>query len=172
MILTIDPGANTGWALSGFEGRLFDFGRIRSREDADKTCRTIRDFGVLDRLIIEKPQVYGSGRVRPNDLITLALIAGAWGEAFRRLGPTSLEPEFICPREWKEQTPKDVSNARTFAAMTPSERGQFLDAGWSSPADKKRGARKSDDVLDAIGINLWATRRTDKAGNVLARPPL
>jgi hypothetical protein len=98
-------------------------------------------------LVVEVPQVYQDrrGPNRRQDLVDLALVAGAWeGEAARR-GWTA---DRVLPAAWKGQVPKGVVAERVRASLSPEER-DALDA---DIARVRRTLRHN--VLDAVAIAL------------------
>jgi hypothetical protein len=112
---------------------------------ARESVRLIRDLAApwtITTLVIEQPQVYVRSRSKgdPNDLITLALNAGAIAGA---LGARAVVP--LRPAEWKGQTPKEVVEQRARARLSATEMGRL-----SMPS----AASKRHNVWDAIGIGL------------------
>lgn len=91
-------------------------------------------------VVCEFPKVYPRGKSKgdPEDLLQLAAVVGAIG------------PDVIYrPYEWKGQTPKVISIARTQAALTDEERARVR-----LPRNKKHQL----DVWDAVGIGLYHLR--------------
>lgn len=77
-------------------------------------------FERIARVTIELPQVYSAGKQSgdPNDLISIAAVAGAWACAASRAGvPFTL----IRPAAWKGQLGKAITHDRMIAALTPPE---------------------------------------------------
>jgi hypothetical protein len=145
--IAVDPGKTLiGWAV--FDGRkLESCGLSRLYEVRDMVC--LMRTGHAE-MVVEKPQVYPHQRLKgdPNDLIDVALAAGCVAEMGHANG---MAVEFVLPRRWKGQRPKDVCNALTLDLMLPHEKGLL----------KKTGVIKSKrhNVLDAIGIGLWRIGR-------------
>lgn len=134
-LLAIDPGTNTGWAVfGGRAGWLLACGI--GEPPIDSTAA---------RVVIELPQVYPSHPVPPNDLVTLAFLAG------RYAGRPAGEVFTVFPHEWKGNLPKEVCAARVRARLSEDERA-VIDA-----CDVPKGQKHN--VLDAIGIGLFALRR-------------
>ena len=96
---------------------------------------------VCDTLVIELPQVYQHGRSKgdPNDLIRVAFYAGSC----TRIGHGVLSTP--TPAEWKGQTPKAICAERIKAVLAVHELVHLYKA--------------DHNVLDAVGIGLWALGR-------------
>ena len=146
MLLAIDPGAHQGWALFNIKThRLVHCGL------GIVDHRDFRNVVDLDRCVIERPTLYKGGKARPADVITLALRAGeaaglvraAWG----------VDAEYVEPRSWKGQVPKAEHNARTWALLKDDEKDQV------TVCLKGIAPSKRNNVLDAIGLGLWAVGR-------------
>lgn len=144
ILLAIDPGISTGCALF--------VGGILVKHWLGPPKEQVEDilFPRETRVVIERPQVYTRSKsyVDPNDLITLALTAGAYGEWARGFG---IEPEFVKPAEWKGQVDKLVTYNRVVRACPGLDLSMY-------PAPKKKFNPKDVvyNVTDAIGIGLWA----------------
>lgn len=139
-ILTIDSGANAGWAL--FTDRQLTQCGLG---EVPAPCLV----GV-SRIVIERPHV-GQTRSRKKDIITLAIRAGEVGGVLRYL--TKVKPEYIEPNRWKGSTSKKIANDRAMAKLTAEETQTFQ-------RDCKKVAKgKLNNVEDAIGIGLYACDR-------------
>lgn len=142
-MLAIDPGADMGWAL-------FDGDALRSSGVGAPDGAVSR----VDRVVLERPMIYPPRRqkARPRDVITLALRAGeAAGLYARRYG---VEPEYFEPDVWKGGSiDKDVHHPRVWAALTDAEKRIV------SMAAERIPQRKQHNMLDAIGIGLFALGR-------------
>lgn len=147
-VLSIDPGKRSlAWAF-WVNGKLVKCGIIAHKLGpweyhlawmVDEVMRQIGLGTLFDMVIVELPRIYPHDRnKRPNDLIDLAAVAGACS-AF--LGPL----EFVHPRQWKGQTPKDISGHRTEAKLTYAEHEVL----------KASGKPRNHNILDAIGLGLW-----------------
>ena len=152
-LISIDPGKHSiAWAYFS-NAVLVDCGLIQSKNLvvlATKVDVQIIEYRNItpDLVVVEKPQAYQQKHWKgdPNDLIDLALAAGA---ATHALG--CCEIEFVLPRTWKGQTPKKISNARTLKNLTDIERQVF------KRMDVIPSLRHN--VIDAIGIGMWKLRR-------------
>lgn len=134
MILTIDPGNDTGWSLWA--------------NNALDSCGLGAPPDIGTEVWIESQVIYPHSKVPPNDILKLAHAAGAWAG---RHGAAGRLVHFVEPAKWKGQTPKKVHNARVLAAMTPYERAIYEAAPCA--------AGKRHNILDAIGIGLWVAKR-------------
>ena len=147
-LLAVDPGTNvTGWAVFR-DARLVECGCWRADGLYEMLSKLLlvreNEKFSSKRTIIERPQVYAQRKWRgdPNDLIGVALVAGAVAALFPPV-------DFVLPHTWKGSAPKDVVSARTRAALTPDEL-------------KLVAGVKKHDVWDAVGLGLWSLNRLDK----------
>lgn len=97
-------------------------------------------------VVCEVPKERRGSRVNTQDLITLAFTAGYLVSSMQ---PTDLLTVF--PEQWKGQRPKHADNHLTKKLLCGRER-QILE-GLSIPRSKEHN------VLDAIGLGLWALGR-------------
>lgn len=140
MLLAIDAGADCGWALF----KKHELWRCGFRQ---MPCEGRKE---ITRILIERPHPFG-GKARKRDIITLAIRAGELGGIWAWL--TRVEPEYIEPHRWKGSVAKEEMNQRIRAKLTSREVERFeLDC-------KKVGKSFRHNVLDAIGIGLWANGR-------------
>lgn len=147
-LLAVDPGLNAGWALFRL-GKLVACGLYRGKHVAETVEAIQQDpFYDLDTLVVERPQAYSAlkSKADPNDLITLALVAGAaiGAHGWHHLRTPS-------PAEWKGQTPKEIHHPRILAALAPAEL-EILEL-------VKAPASLQHNVRDAVGLGLWAHGR-------------
>lgn len=152
MLLAIDPGEDTGWALFGDDATLIACGLGDPPETPAPSL-----------VLVETPKARPRDP-NPQSLIVLARRAGFWLGVFRAADASSLTPN-----DWKGSTPKDVSHRRIFAALAPSEI-QALVRGCVGVSPRLRpinesiadGLSKTDkrhNILDAIGIGLHGVGR-------------
>ncbi len=134
MLLAIDPGTDTGWAV--FDGSMLVACGLR-----------VPPVGRWERVLIEVPK-FRPGDKDPQALIVLATKAGEWGGIYR-----DSKPEYLTPNDWKGSTPKPISNARVLAALKSNE-GLLFDR-----ATKGVAVGKVHNVLDAVGIGLHGVGR-------------
>jgi hypothetical protein len=142
MLLAIDPGQATGWALLNFEGRLLHCG-LNTPPDA---------LPAASRVVVERPRIYPGGRTKnPNDVLSVALNAGEWAGRYQARG---FATEYVEPSKWKGgSVPKEISHPRIFAKLLPSEQLVLSDAGKGIAPSKRHN------IIDAVGIGLWAAGR-------------
>lgn len=139
--LSIDPGVNTGWALFGESTLLVACGAGGPPFEAPP---------VLNRVVIELPQVYPGDPVPPQDLITLSFQAGQYARAgVVRTAQVSV----VFPHAWKGNLPKKVCAARVRGHLSPDERMIVDKLEPGVPAGQMHN------VMDAIGIGLFAFRK-------------
>lgn len=147
-LIAVDPGKHaTGWAVFDSSKKL-----VMCALTGLDELRTmfIESRGSCSEVFVEKPQVYPHQKLKgnPNDLIDVALAAGCIAEMARANGCVV---QFVLPRRWKGQRPKDVDNQVTFEHMLPHERVLLSRCGVTK--------NKRHNVLDAIGIGLWKLGR-------------
>lgn len=140
-LVAVDPGIDAGVALF-LDGVLSRVELVI--EATSRRWSWPGPFGLP--VICEVPQKYRGSPVDMQDLISLSFMAGYITSA---LQPESIRTIFV--REWKGQRPKYVDNQYTRKLLNDQER-QILDAA-EVPKSKEHN------VLDAIGIGLWALER-------------
>ena len=146
-LLSVDPGTrDMGWALWD-KGRLVDCGMARGR-DWVSTVGNMPPFPV-ERVVIEDQQIYRNSKIDAHALLAVARVVGAvvfyYGNEGRR------RVTLVAPREWKGQLPKEVCNKRTVGKLEAMERVVLN--------SKKYPKSLQHNLLDAIGIGLWALGR-------------
>lgn len=174
-LLAIDPGSRypkSGVAYAGaafFQwGRLIWAGLVKNKtgvapfsrpyDIASKVCKEARipaqrgDAGEpLTCLAVEVPRVYTRSPADPEDIVQLALIAGAFCGG--------IEAEFYSlprPSEWKGTIDKKILNDRCMKIASTDERLIIYRA---------EGGNTSH-VQDAFGIGLWVLGRMGTGGVV------
>lgn len=146
ILLSIDPGACTGFALF-VNGELADCGLLDARKVPLTIPLTVRP----DVCVIERPdgRPNSANRMSPADMCTLGIRIGKLQQA--ACAERTIEVE---PNDWKGSTSKAISHNRTAAAMTPEERDRVLKClAPYAPGDRHN-------ALDAIGIGLRYLKRT------------
>lgn len=98
---------------------------------------------VFIHTVVEKPQVYRKSPGDRNDLIDLAVAAGMLGGRFKNR-------KYVLPREWKGNVPKEIMNDRVLTKLTEDEKSKI---------EYPKRKSLSHNVLDAVGIGLWALKR-------------
>lgn len=143
MLLAIDPGADSGWAVF-FHSMLIACG-------LGNEPKPLPDR--FDTIAVEHPVIYPHGRTKnPNDIVKLAVNAGEWAGRFRA---RVSEVRYIEPRTWKGTIDGDLCNARVLERLDDTERMIVDDA----TRDQRIPAKKSHNMLDAIGIGLFVSKR-------------
>ena len=99
----------------------------------------------IDTLLIEKPKVYDTAHQigDQRDLINLSIVVG---EILYALAPQTKAALLVEPWEWKNQTPKHISEKRTRKALLAEETKMVV-----LPSAKSL----HHNVWDAVGIGLW-----------------
>lgn len=139
MLITIDPGEQTGWALWSPSGILYSCG-LGSPSFAS---------GIVGA-VIEYPVIYPRSKARPADILKLAQIAAEYGGVYKYLMRSVL---YVEPAEWKGQTPKDIHHMRIWNKLQSLEQVK-VDLGCKGlPASKRHN------VIDAVGLGLWHYKR-------------
>ena len=139
MLLAIDPGLDSGWALFAPDRSLLACG-----------LGTPKTGGVTEA-IIEHPFIYPGGRTKsPNDIVKLAINAGEWSGRLRDRG---VKVRFVYPRDWKGTIAAEICCNRALAALSDAEAAKYAHAVASVAKSKHHN------VLDAIGLGLFAVGR-------------
>jgi hypothetical protein len=147
LITAFDSGTYTGWAQAQ-HGRIVACGLIKVLKDQPMAKLPASGGGLV---IIEKPIHRRHGKtVDANDLITLGIKVGRLVETYLVLGNTV---RTVLPTDWKGGTPKDIQNQRDWNNLQTDER-RSIGAILAELAPSYR-----NNVLDAIGIALWAARQ-------------
>ncbi len=145
-MLSIDPGKHMfGWAA--FEDdRLNRCGLVKGEGFQDMMGAFVYHRTPTE-IVVEIPQVYQQRMWKgdPNDLIDVAIVAGAVAAQFR------CETTFIRPRKWKGTRPKKVCNKLTLGTLDDGELKVYRSV------DVLASLRHN--VIDAIGIGLWRLGR-------------
>lgn len=145
MLLAIDPGNCSGWAIFTSERRLLACGLLDP-----SVCRW-HVPSAISKVVIERPRIYPGGRTKnPNDVLSVAINAGEWGGRYAHQGCAI---EYVEPAKWKGQVKKEIQHARDWARLSPDEQAIVTQAG------KGMAASKRHNMLDAIGIGIFAVGR-------------
>lgn len=156
MLISVDPGVKEA-GVAVFEDRELVVAWLEQGKDWLETAQGIYasvearyPIEVLSGIewVVEIPQVYTQNLLKgdPNDLIQLALVVGALGASIGRRDSIKT----YLPRQWKGQTPKKTSNARTQEKLSREE---------MSRVELPRAKSLHHNVWDAIGIGLYHVRR-------------
>jgi hypothetical protein len=147
IILAIDPGKLTGWAI--LAGGLLHSCGLASVVSFDAPLTAFPDVYPADHdLIIEAPEQYASGPLKGIDITQLAFKIGRIREHYKRATAAT-----VLPKDWKGQVPKEIHNARVMASLNPGER--HLATGYMRDVAE---AQKNN-VIDAIGIGVWYAKK-------------
>lgn len=136
MLIAIDPGQRSGFALFDDKGKLMRaFAAPPMIIKAHLTEQTGHD------VVVEIPWNRHDARIDVNDLIGLAVLAGEYGA----YGGT--RTAYVYPHTWKGNVPKTIHNLRVLKKLSTGELSVL----------KKRPRAKSFDhnMVDAIGLGLW-----------------
>jgi hypothetical protein len=149
-LVSVDPGKHkVAWALF-VDGVLHTCGSSYSKG----SIRAAASVPVADAAVVEVPQVYARSKGDPNDLVDVAVMAGA--AAISAAAAAFCPTTFVRPCEWKGQTPKSVCWKRARNVLTDEEVAA-QEAGYRA-VTKSEGA----DVRDAVALGLWALGRTGR----------
>ncbi len=138
MLLAIDPGARTGWAVFR-EAQLVSCG-----------LTTPAKWSMLDGcsdgkpdVVIEEPTIYPHSKANPADVMSLQLKVGELKGRFEAVG---CKVTLVQPRTWKRQVTKQICHMRAAKVLTDAERSL--------------AATANHDTWDAIALGLWYLKRT------------
>ena len=147
MIIAIDPGV-----------RMCGVALFHDSDDGDPETRAgrlyharwvpVRNLHLFAHdaeLVVEMPRIYrGSGQQKGdlNDLLDLATVVGYCEGIFHG------SHRRVFPAQWKGQVPKKIMNARVLSRLDDVEKAAIVSVG-----------AKDHNILDAIGIGLWALGR-------------
>lgn len=105
----------------------------------------------ISLVVVEAQRVYPRSKVRPNDIVRLAAVAGAAAASIgdRRPQPTLRMPE---PREWKGQVTKTAHQNRILRrAGLP----------WDEAIALAGNKTKAGHAVDALGLALWGAEQLE-----------
>jgi hypothetical protein len=108
-------------------------------------CQAVKlNVSVADVLVIENQQVYNRSKGDPNDLIPLSFVAGS-------IYATIPHKKFLhpLPKTWKGSVPKKMFTNRILQYVSMNFHEEFLTLDSYT-------AKELIDVVDAIGLGLWA----------------
>lgn len=158
-LITIDPGASTGWALWVAPGdapwpadgawhldEVGDQRGLRAR---------LRELGARGPFValVERPYIYPQGGTKnPNDVLQTALSAGAWFELARFAGGSSF---YLPAQTWTDNRPKDQNHLIFLEKLRKHPQRLNIFAAYVG----LHGRTRANHVLDAIGMGLWVLER-------------
>ncbi len=143
MLLTIDPGVSTGWAL--WRQRAL----VGCGLGDPRACKLHLAENV-ETVWIESPVLYPHSKARPADILQLSREAGRWAGIYSVF---AADVHFVEPANWKGQLKKKVHHPRIWAKLNANERDILHLAG------KGVLGSKLHNVLDAVGLGLWVLKR-------------
>ena len=156
MLLAIDPGLDTGWALFTDAGELVACGLGDPRMSDRHRVSEIRS------VVIEQPFIYPRGQTKnPNDVLALALNAGEWAGLYRQWA----EVKYVLPFQWKGSVPKAISHSRIWGKLGDTEKTVVdlaMERGRSCTTKalgRPIASSRRHNVLDAVGLGLFAVSR-------------
>ncbi len=161
MVISCDPGVRaSGVAFFTAHGELDGVRLVRNQSsDVAEMCRALVNMDMPPRfapttVVVERPTVYGrggrSGKGDPNDLISIAMVGGAFLAAWTLEGADARIYE---PRTWKGSVKKEIHNDRVLAALSDDEIGLF-------ETDTERMPRGLlHNAIDAVGLGLYFLKR-------------
>ena len=113
----------------------------------------------IDRIAVEGQRVYSKGKVRPQDLIHLAQVAGM-AAAHAQMGLPEASLWIPEPVQWKGSVEKGAMQRRILGRVGLTEKLEGVE-GAEGMTKTQRGH-----VIDAIGLAMWVAtipaRRTQK----------
>lgn len=147
-LLSLDPGNITGWAVFT-DKRLIAAGTLKKVEAFALVPASDRGLVFFGRgsVLIEMPRWYPHDHSDVNDLLDLSVFVGE----LKRFYESQASVELVWPRTWKGNAPKEITNKRTLAALTPEEVALL--------PRRPRAKDFDNNMLDAIGLGLWKLGR-------------
>ncbi len=128
--LYIDPGIQCTGAALFHDGELVSAHMIRATDVAEAIRAAYLYRNLFSQFspehsrdaTIEIPQSYGAARQKgdQNDLLSLALVAGAWAGLAVSNG---VAVRYLRPAEWKGQVPKEKMHARLLGDVKTRQPG-------------------------------------------------
>lgn len=148
----IDPGVHcVGWAKFN-AGSFLSCGLLQSEKSIEDSAiyfaAYMRKLGNM--YVIEVPQIYTPRKMKgdPNDLINVALVAGA-------IGGASVKTKYVRPHTWKGSIPKTknlqdyIIHKRNLKTLQGVYLQQYVDSLKECPVALRHN------IVDAVGIGLW-----------------
>lgn len=102
----------------------------------------------VTRIVIEYPRVYRTGPANKLPADDVLIIAASAMSAWVNLAAfyPNAEITAVRPQDWKGQVPKQAMCERILSRLSPAEKTTVQDL-------------KNDNIIDAIGLGLYASRR-------------
>lgn len=118
---------------------------------------------LVEAIVVEGQKKYPRDKVRPNDLIHLAQVAGGCLAAARMTFPLAANVVVPDPQAWKGQVPKAVFTRRILGKIGHRSVDSLIESGI--PGTERLTVNQLGHVIDAIGLALHAaTSRRRIAG--------
>jgi len=154
--IAIDGGEDTGWS-KWLDRRLVACGLCHPDDYPELPFIIGLPPEGLD-LIIELPEDYGSnrGKVDPNSLIFLATKCGEIRGVYRAYYHLLEKPfiaDFVLPKRWKGQVPKNIHHDRHLPRLDAVEK-TVLQESLSRVAKGKR-----HNIKDGVCLGMWRVKR-------------
>ncbi len=160
MIVSYDPGAKVAGVALWDDNQLCEAWLVRGDNWGDTAHVAFRSMcervptTIIHTFVIEIPQVYVQRKQvgDPNDLIIVALNAGAFGTyAGFCGGDDGAEVYTFRPHEWKGQVPKHIAIKRFQKRLSDDERRRVCIT--------KVPKSLQHNVWDSVGLGLYHTGR-------------
>lgn len=159
-LLSIDPGVTCcGWAY-WHDKSLIYCGLSRTKEKSIEERIRAHDLyhwlDSIDSIVIEKPEVYQQRfwKGDPRDLVELAMVVGGIIASF----PYSVTVRTVFPKEWKGSIPKEISEKRTLAKLSETEK-QVLEKPEVFGEPSTAPPSLLHNLMDAVGLGIWMLGR-------------
>lgn len=159
-LLSIDPGFRyLGYSVFS-EGTLLEAGLLKSAETPSSWAvwgkqppsflhlvEVIRKFDWVEQCsaVIEYPKVH-KDTPNPEAIVKLAAACGAYTGLLQAAGFGLI---WVEPYTWKGNVPKEVSTRRILAKIPKEDYSKISNV-------------RDHNILDAIGIGLWATKKINR----------
>jgi hypothetical protein len=146
-VLSVDPGLRQCgvalWSSGGILVRAW-LARARTKPGAPigERWRDIAQCvgsGAVEKLVVERPQIYRMSPGDPNDLLNISAVLGALAVS------QGAEVVTYLPRQWKGNLKKDLHLVSIRASLTEVERSRV----------EERPKSLAHNVWDAVGIGLY-----------------
>lgn len=178
IVLAVDPDTTTiGWALTRdrvpvraglvevpartkVAQRKLDVMRAFERELSRLRTSDIPEFTSVDRIVVEGQRHRVGSKVRPQDLINLAQVAGFCAGVLQSLYPSAelVIPE---PADWKGTVKKEAFTKRILAdydLVVTAEGLCYSKSTCRVPGTQGLRKAKATHVIDALGMARWGWR--------------
>jgi hypothetical protein len=151
-LIAIDPGAHTGWAVY-YDKTLVDCGLCELAKGERPPRWGLPGYCAYDLCYWEHPTVYpGCPAGKARDILTLldrARDIADYVQAVRKVS--------CLPRDWKGTIPKNTQNRRDVNRLSQAESTVLFAARSGNGRPVAQSLRNN--VIDAVGLGLWAVGR-------------